>query len=395
MPTYDMATYEADAYEGDVGLLNTDIYAGTFDTPAGLPGYELNTGVPGTTVTPFDPLIPGTQENSDLRLDTGFDQSSMGGLNAAMNSLPGNLLSGVSAATPGSGSGGSAQQQAIPGAIGGDTDQAIPSAATGGAQAAANGQAGGPGAPPPIPPLQFTSGGGTLSADVPFADDSLVSALVSAYSGAGGSATLVADTVTLSGTSVMAGDGLAPGIAYGVEGGSAPQFHGGSHIFYPTVQAWYDDMVAQKQAEQQQQQQQAQAAGDGALADSGGGGVPQQTNNAIDQAINNAVSGFGDSSGTPGGQLPDTANQGMFDQLANGGNDIWSSPLGGVSDVAHSPPEQDFSSPLGGIYSAGASTAAGFDDPNAGFYGLGHDPVDNTVSDPGDNIWSSPLGGIY
>src|SRR6185437_539956 len=110
---------------------------------------------------------------------------SSGGLPAANAAMPQNMLNSVSAALGGGGFGGaSAEQQGIPPA-GGGSDQAIPPAATqaGVGQPGQPGQAPGqpgqaqPGqGPAPIPPIQWTSGGGYLSAVVPNADESLASA---------------------------------------------------------------------------------------------------------------------------------------------------------------------------------------------------------------------------
>ncbi len=378
-----------DAIAGGDAFDESSVGAPTGDGPGQNVGYDaagfgLNVGVPGAYASPEagGPPIDDIEKEANFTSGTGgafvpggagdgFNTGmSSGGLPAANAAMPQNMLNSVSAALGGGGFGGaSAEQQGIPPA-GGGSDQAIPPAATqaGVGQPGQPGQAPGqpgqaqPGqGPPPIPPIQWTSGGGYLSAVVPNADESLASAVISAASGAGGQAGLMAGTVSLSGESISAGGSSAVGsrntpasaLIYGSEAGTAPQFHGGAHWFGPTVQSWYEDMVAQKQQEAAAQQQQAASQAGGAVGDDDGGGP------AVSQGVDQALS-----------------------QWAAGGSG------GGGDDQSMSP--------LGGMYTDAQATAAGLDNPNT-FEGLGHDPLSNTVAGPGDNpdMWSSPLGGMY
>jgi hypothetical protein len=386
---------------------------GGFSMNTGIAGASLNSGVWGAYAAPVagGPPIDDIEKEANLSSGTaglghammggagdgdGFSTSmSSGGLPQANAALPQAMSNNVGAAlgASGNGIGGTGGPQAIPPAgggpqaippagggpqaippAGGGSPQAIPSAPTQAgvgqpAQPAQPAQPGQPGqgqpgqGPPPIPPIQWTSGGGYLSASVPNADESLASAVISAASGGGGQASLMAGTVTLSGESISAGGGATVGsrntpasaLIYGSESGTAPQFHGGAHWFGPTVSSWYEDMVARATAQWQAQQAQQAQQGGGAVGDDDGGG------GAVGQGLDQALSQWAAGGGGGGG--------------------------GG---------EEQSMTPSGGMYTNEQATAAGLDNPNT-FEGLGHDPLSNTVAGPGDNpdMWSSPLGGMY
>jgi hypothetical protein len=122
-----------------------------------------------------------------------------------------------------------------------------------------------------------------------------------------------------------------------------------------------------------------------------GGSTNQTVGSAVMGQVDTGLSRF-----SPGYQANQQAElpsdqQTTWDRLANGSNDMWSSPLGGISDVASSEAAgQDdniWKSPLGGIGPDPEADARDDIDPVTG--------KPNYTTDPNDDIWNSPLGGIH
>jgi hypothetical protein len=437
----DASGYDIGPDPGPSGGAGMDQYM-----PESLPGYDLNTAIAGAYASPEGGgAVTDTLENeanvSSGTASTGFVGGGSDGFTSEMSpagysgtadanaALPQNLLGNLAqasgspgAATPDTQAAPATEAQGIPGPISGDdSGQGIPPMGFTGELSSFGGPQGGPpnpkGGPPHIPPIQWNSGGGYLSAIVPNADESLASAVSSAASGGGGQAALMAGTVSLSGENIRAGGGTPVGskntpaeaLIYGSEGGGAPQFHGGAHWFGPTVQAWYDAMVERIQAAWLAQQKQAGAGGGG--GGGGGFGGPGFGGPGGGPAVGGGFGAGGGGFGNPGTNFNGAG--GNFNTGAGGGFGPLPPGTGGFV------PGGGGGTPLGGPEpvpeSAGGGDLGGGGDIGGGGAPQGPNPIDATVSNAVDNslsqwstsgggqsggfddgdIWKDPLGGVY
>jgi hypothetical protein len=155
---------------------------------------------------------------------------------------------------------------------------------------------------------QRASGGGYMAAVVPGADDSLVSALMAAANAGRMQAALMANTVTLDGTKVMAGGPALVGsrntpasaLVYGSEAGRAPQFHGGAHWFWPVIKSWRPPTVNE------------------------GEELPEVDATSVDRVVNSSLknafsrwSGPGDSAGAGAGDATSAGVGDVFEALGD------------------------------------------------------------------------------
>jgi len=263
-----------DAWEGDAGL--TGQAAENFNAPASLPGFGVDAGVPGAIVRPGEEPVPGAMLNDAAQIagastadsiTADMPTTQVSQFEQASNQFASNMQSSVEnlsglTASPGVGipgmPGGSAPDQtaapnpatyATPGMSGVVNPPGAGGQLPGAGPMAAPGAPGAPGGPGQPPPAGGGGGGaaGYLSANVPGATDSLTSAVAAAASSSGPHAALVAGTAVLSGIAIMVGGMSSVGhksapasiMAFGSEGGSAPQFASDTHGWFTSaVAAW-------------------------------------------------------------------------------------------------------------------------------------------------------------
>jgi hypothetical protein len=259
----------ADAWEGDAGL--TGQASENFNAPASLPGFGVNSGVPGAVVRPGEEPVPGARLNDAAVMapaDTdgitaNLPMTQVSQFQQAADQMATNMQSTVenlSGLTANVGANippmpnGVPDQTAAPNPLSYSPSGGLPDpAGIGGGQLPGAGPMASPGVPggPDGAPDAAAGGtgggggGGYLSATVRGATDSLTSAVAAAASSSGPHAALVAGTVVLSGLVIMAGGMTTVGshgapasiMALGSEGGSAPQFAS-------DTQGWFSSAVA-------------------------------------------------------------------------------------------------------------------------------------------------------
>jgi hypothetical protein len=344
---------DSDAFEGDSG--QADSSSGLFDAPTSLPGFSVNQGVPGTTVRPGDDPVVGAQLAPDL-FSTAFDPSQYSALGSANAALPSDLMNDARTAigsAPGS--------QAGPAPLGSQDQDP---------QQAEAGQ------------LAETTGfGGYLSAVVPGADSSLISALQGAASSAGGVTALFALTVSMSGGGVSAG-----GEVQGQHNSLGPYtIYGGPQWFGTTVNQW--------QQEHPQTPSSAPASGDRSDQPDVGDAVgASQVNHATDQALGSWGAGDAPPGYDSGDALDKDYETPQQEATGTGFNDsVWSDIPGASTlgqDEAAGTAGEEWSEPLGGITTQAQDDASGVNTVSNEFGHLGADPVSNTAEAPGARgVW--------
>lgn len=217
-----------------------------------VPGYDANSVVPGTQQDPpnaktdFPPgaLNDNAYTSADYtqtdQLTSAMDSSSAASTQNALGAMASGAIPALRQAVD-------ATPPRVLGSGGDVPDEGEAAAAVAGAGTAS--AAGGPGAAQPPAavnvwnPVQVS---GHLAAQLVYTDSSLIAALESAASAAGGQAALMQSTLRLQGDTVVAGGSQMVGatnpapaqsLVEGSEYGGAKQFHCGPW-FFPAVAAW-------------------------------------------------------------------------------------------------------------------------------------------------------------
>jgi hypothetical protein len=406
-----------DAFEGSGGDVPPDpADSSNNEGSSSLPGFNMNVGVAGAYASPVgdapsvahgDLLEMQANQTSGTGGDgfsVGMDpqqQAAMAASNLGLaNGMLGNARTSIGQAA-------AQQQQAQaqgPQPMGppGQQQGAPQPQQAGGQQGGGPGGAGKP--PPPINQVSLGASGGFLTADLTYADQSLVSAVAAAASGAGRQAALMAGTVSLSGMHLSAGgssrvgsrNAAASDLVFGSESGGAPQFGGGGHWFGPTVQAWA--AANPPPVKNPPPPQQGDGGGGGPMTPAGQAAVADP---AVADAVNRSLGQWQDQSGghDSGDAVDNHYETPAQENYGTGFNDsVWSDMGPGVSTVGQDQhaaemggggqaDEMGTVESLGGIYTKAQDDARGANTPGPGFNSLGGSEggnmESNTAEQPG------------
>lgn len=389
---FDESAAVPEAAYGDAG--------GGYSFNSGIQGADFNSGVWGAYASPVagGPPIDDIEKQANLSSGTadlghamggdGFTTGmNTGGIEQANAALPGDLTNSLQSA-------GYGLNARIPGATVGPVGGGPPmgqstslfgswfggffggtsggGSGVGGGGGGGGGGAGGPrdgyADAAPLPPAWPPPAG---------PDDNTASPYSSPYS-----SPFSSPYSSQSGLSSRVPDTAAPAPSYslnaGVPGATSGPVPGGMPDFSNQAQPYFPSPFMDAPGPEQQSGYGLNTGVPGATLSAVDEPWDQATNQSLSASVDAAVSdAFAKWSGSGGGGQ-DTGSS---------GGDMFSSPLGGMGSAATDTSGDMWASPLGGMLSGEAATAAGLDSPDAGFEGLGHDPVSDTAG-PASNFES-------